>query len=272
MNSITSPGMWLVNIFYYYSLYQRRSLEKHHHDDEELIMSQRELNKIYENPGMDISFKYSYIAKTFLLTVFYLPLFPLGAVISLFGIIFAYLIEKFNLLYRYKRPEMLDAKMGKSYVNFFKINLLVYALGNLLFFRRSESFAFDNFPLIGWVAFFFFLVLTLVPYQLFIRCVFLGVKEKDVVDKPYLDAYFEFTQDYDRANPLTRRKGIQIYLERLRKEGIVGEEEYNKLMESLQSEDVNILELYYRSNANVAKKAETKIQNLFKPIYNKYYI
>ena len=46
---------------------------------------------------MEIASKYSYITKTLLMSFLYMPIFPLGVLISLIGFIFGYFIEKFNL-------------------------------------------------------------------------------------------------------------------------------------------------------------------------------
>ena len=82
-------------------------------------MTQKELNELYEYPDMDIASKYSYISKTLLMTMFYLPIFPLGVLISLIGLIVAYFLEKFNFAHGYKRPEMLNEKLGEFHFNFF---------------------------------------------------------------------------------------------------------------------------------------------------------
>ena len=57
-------------------------------------LTQRQLNALYENPQMDFAYRYSYIYKTILTSFFFITLFPLGALISLFGIFLCYVIEK----------------------------------------------------------------------------------------------------------------------------------------------------------------------------------
>ena len=49
--------------------------------------TQGELNKIFENPSMDLSYKYSYFFNTLLTSLFYMSVFPLGIVFSILGLI-----------------------------------------------------------------------------------------------------------------------------------------------------------------------------------------
>ena len=88
-NAVITPLFELFNPLYFYSLFQRRCLTKG--------KTQRELNRIFENPPMNISLGYSYIFQTILTSVFFVALFPLGAIISLFGIVFFYAVEKVKL-------------------------------------------------------------------------------------------------------------------------------------------------------------------------------
>lgn len=71
---------------------------------------------------MNIAMKYSYLFKTILMTMFYLPIFPIGVPISLLGLILAYYLEKYNFTHNYKRPEMLNQKLE----NFISIFSYVY--------------------------------------------------------------------------------------------------------------------------------------------------
>lgn len=61
--------------------------------------TQRQLNSLFENPEMDIAYKFSYIFKTILASFFFITLFPLGGLISLFGIFLSYIIEKVSIIY-----------------------------------------------------------------------------------------------------------------------------------------------------------------------------
>jgi hypothetical protein len=137
-NAFVSPMYSLSNIWYFLKKLNRSKLEKKFNDEDTIPnKTQRELNELYENTDMYISFKYSYLTKTFLMTVFYLPLFPAGAFISIIGISLVYIVDKFNLLNTNKRPQMLNAKICLFYVRNFKFAIFIYALGNFIFLENA---------------------------------------------------------------------------------------------------------------------------------------
>ena len=83
---------------------------------------------------MDISSKYSYIAKTVLMSFFYIPIFPLGIIISFGGFCLFYWFEKYNFAKYYKSPKMINGQIAQFYNNFFIIALFVYAVGDYIFY------------------------------------------------------------------------------------------------------------------------------------------
>ena len=85
---------------------------------------------------MRISYKYAYLAKTIAITLFYLPIFPIGLIISFIGIIFGYLLESYNFTHIYKRPVMQNETISKVYMDFFVVILFIGGLGDFLFFIK----------------------------------------------------------------------------------------------------------------------------------------
>jgi hypothetical protein len=82
-----------------------------------------------------------------------------------------------------------------------------------------------------------------------------GVSEQEVNKKSFLEAYFDFGIDYERANPITRKKGFENYLGLLLKKDVISSDEHAKLVENLNSQNtVNILEVYYNSNMKIDNK------------------
>jgi hypothetical protein len=74
---------------------------------ENSIFTQAELNEIYENPVMNITYKYCYITNIFLVSLFYLSIFPIGIIFGFFGLLFTYISELFYIGL-YKRPEIIN--------------------------------------------------------------------------------------------------------------------------------------------------------------------
>jgi hypothetical protein len=91
-------------------------------------MTQRELNTYFENPKVEFAFKFSYILKTVLMSLFYVPILPCGVIISFFGLIFAYWIEKYYIVRYYKLPEMPNENLADFLLDNFKVVLFIYSV------------------------------------------------------------------------------------------------------------------------------------------------
>ena len=82
-------------------------------------MTQKDLNQFYLYPDMNLAYKYSYLIKTTVMCLFFMPIFPLGFIISFIGFILAYYLDNYNFTHMYKRPEMLDEIIAQVYSYYF---------------------------------------------------------------------------------------------------------------------------------------------------------
>ena len=243
INAFVTPIMWTMNFTYFLKKFRICLIERKVDPDSRHNMTQRELNDLYELPSMSISYKYSYLAKTLLMTFLYIPIFPLGIVISLVGFILGYLLEKFNYAHMYKRPEMLNHKLCVFYVNHLDVIFFVYAIGDYIFMYN----AYKN-EIIPLVKIIIFGVLTIIPYKNFLKRNYIGMMESDISKKEYKDEYFTFSMDYERANPISRKKGIKHYLDKMLKFGKIDKSKYLELIREIDS--LNLMELYYKTREN----------------------
>ena len=133
VNSIVTPLVWTFSPIYYIKKLQIYLIEKNDKPNLYHNRNQKELNKLYELSDMDISYKYSYIAKTLLMTFLYVSIFPFGVLISLGGFIFCFFLEKYNYINYYKRPEMLNNTLFFFYVNNFVFFLFFLGVGDYIF-------------------------------------------------------------------------------------------------------------------------------------------
>ena len=166
--------------------------------------TQKELNELYELSDMNISSKYSYIAKTVLMSFFYIPIFPLGVIISLGGFCFFYWLEKYNFVNQYKRPRMINRQIAEFYNAFFIISIFVYALGDYIFLSDvydKKTWSIVNISI--------FSSLIIIPYQQFLSIDYLKCKESE--------ACSNFYKDYEIENPMTFKEGIKKLNERKKK-------------------------------------------------------
>ena len=249
INSTITPLMWTFNIGYIIKKIRIYFIEKNY-PVKSLNISQKELNKIYELPNMDISAKYSYIAKTILMTFLYIPIFPLGVPISLLGFILGYLLERYNFTHIYKRPDMLNESICFFYISNFNIFLFCFSIGIWMF--MSENFRTPIWSLIDIIL---FGVLCIIPYRIILKYNFLGITEAEINQKKYKDVYFEFFNDYERQNPMTKKTGLKKYLTKLKDERKITKEIYEIGIENI--ENLNLLQMYYKDSKNNFSKNKT---------------
>ena len=243
VNAFVTPIMWTMNFTYFLKKFRIYMIERKVDPDSRHNMTQRELNDLYELPSMSISYKYSYLAKTLLMTFLYIPIFPLGIVISLVGFILGYLLEKFNYAHMYKRPEMLNHKLCVFYVNHLDVIFFVYAIGDYIFMYN----AYKN-EIIPLVKIIIFGIITIIPYSKLLKRNYIGMLESDISKKEYKDKYFTFSMDYERANPISRKKGTKHYLEKMLNIGKINRNKYLELIREIDS--LNLMELYYKTRTN----------------------
>ena len=242
-NSFLSPTLWTFNIKYIYKRIRIYFIERKKDPDKNHNMNQKELNHLYQLPDMNISYKYSYIAKTLFLSFFYISIFPLGIFISLTGFVYAYYIEFFNFTHLYKRPQMINERICLFYSEYFFIYLFIFSLGELIF---MESIFSSNI----WTVFdiIIFAIFSIVPFTKLLNLKYIKLNNDNINNTNIEDVYFSFYNDYERQNPITKIDGLKNYINKLRVNGYISEKVYN--FAYMNIDNINIMELYYRSEMN----------------------
>ena len=195
---------------------------------------------------MNIAIKYSYVVKTLLMSFLYIAIFPLGIVISFFGFCLGYILEKFNFCKIYKKPEMLGSKIFEFYINYFVIILFAYTIGDLYLLRNTF-----NSNIWSWVDLITFGSLIFIPYSKLLTIDYLKVNKCDLYKKEYKDC-IDFTQDYERANPINQKEGKINYLRKLKNKEIISENEYQNCLKDIYN--INIMQIYYKNKSKVELK------------------
>ena len=227
VNAIVTPALWRINIGYYIKQLKIRFLV----DKENIEMNQKELNELYEFVPMNVSAKYSYIAKTVLMSFFYIPIFPLGMPISLLGFVLGYWIEKYNFANMYKTPEMLNRQITEFYSDYFVLAFFVYGIGDYIFLHDSydkKTWSLVNIILFG--------ILIIFPYHQMLTFDYLKFDKSKIHEDDYDEKYTDFNTDYERANPMTENEGKLRHLEARKAKGLVKEEEFNQQKNQIQDE------------------------------------
>ena len=239
INAFVSPIMWTLSVSYYLKKIQICLYEK------EIIGSktQKDLNALYELPPMNVSAKYSYIFKTLLMTFLYIPIFPLGIIISFLGFAVAYWLEKINFAHYYKRPEMLNKQLCEFYVSYFVVILFAYGVGDYIFLadaHSTQSWSLVNIIVFG--------VLIIIPYHKIFSLDFIEFKESEIYKKIYNEVYVHFNNDYERANPMTKQEGDIRYETERKNKGLISKEQYEENIKLLNNR--NNMALYFNRRQN----------------------
>ena len=239
-NSFLIPITWTFNFeFFIKKLRKFIILKKNKH------LPQKELNNLYELLDMKIASKYSYITTTLLISFFYLPIFPLGILISFIGFIFSFFLEKYNFINKYKKPIMLNNRIYEVYSNYFLIILFMASLGDYLFLKSVFNSNFAHFTNIITFAF-----LLIIPYNKLLSIDFIKIKESDIKkEELYEDNFYKFFNDYERNNPITKKDGIKHFLDKLLEKVLINQKEYDTILQNY--ENMNLLELYYKSKLHL---------------------
>ncbi len=63
-------------------------------DPSDKTLSQQEMNELFENTPFKSDYNFSFVGKTCLITLFFMPIFPSGILISLCGLVYVYIVDK----------------------------------------------------------------------------------------------------------------------------------------------------------------------------------
>ena len=258
VNCVVNPCLYMVNPMWWVQQILRKMIIKN--PLQMKTMTQGELNKAFEDNDMELANKYSYMANTCLLSVFYLPIFPLGIIFSFFGMCMMYYIEKYNVLFRYKRPAKIDGRITDFYIDAFKLTILIYSISSFSFFEGVYASAGFNDGVTGDRNRFFSgilnlsyeklglgicLIMAMIPYAELLGKIML-VRAIDTDHDGYMDQYFEIGMNYDMANPITKDKGFEDYLNRMLSSGIINESEHSSHLKLIKTAPSDIVELFFK--------------------------
>jgi hypothetical protein len=135
IGAIVKPIVGLLNLELLIKYFLRgKALSEGIFNREKTVKTQRELNEMFENHDINFGIKFSHICNLVLLSLFFLPIFPAGPLLSIFGLFLTYLVEKFNILRKYRRPNMGEGSLVKFLLYEFKIFIFIYSVSAYLTF------------------------------------------------------------------------------------------------------------------------------------------
>ena len=262
-NSIFTPLTWTFNISPNY-LKKKLAIHLIQKDSSKYLnLNQKKLNELYEKSDMKIAEKYSYIAKTLLMTFLYISIFPFGVLISLGGFIICYFLEKYNFINNYKRPEVLNNSLFFFYMKNYVIFLFCIGVGDYIFL--SDVFSSKAWSLVNII---FLGILIVIPFNYFLKQDFIGLTESSINNKTYEDAYLDFDQYYERINPMTKEEGDKYFVEKLYEKKLIDKKQKENYLKDIKK--INLMKIYYehrknRNKSKIQKRLVASISKSFLP-------
>ena len=103
-----------------------------------------------------------------------------------------------------------------------------------------------------------FSILTILPYDKVLSIDLIKINESDIkAEELYEDYFYNFFNDYERNNPITKKQGIKHFLDKLLEKFLITKNEYDDILQNY--ENMNLLEIYYKSKLhfglNIIKRA-----------------
>jgi len=124
-NIFVGPTLNLVNTEWLYKLYKRKQIIK---QGKNCKMTQQEANTVFEGDDFDISERYALYIRTVLISLFFMPILPISALLGTISASVTYWVDKFLLFNRHTVPLATGADINFAMYHFFDFILLIYGV------------------------------------------------------------------------------------------------------------------------------------------------
>ncbi|EAR91342.1 transmembrane protein, putative (macronuclear) [Tetrahymena thermophila SB210] len=210
VNSFLPILFFFLDFEYILKKLQRKSEEKKNQNS---ILTQQELLDLYEDPQFTIEAEYSQVMNTLLMTLFYATPLPICVLWSIAGIIIQYLIAKYNLINRRSAPFNIGSSLSQVMINLLNAGILIFACLSYVFIYMSKDNADNNSQFISLVAIIVSAAHFVLPIHVINKELIKIKPRKPENIKSYRQVYGDFSTDYDRANPATKRLASQKFIQ-----------------------------------------------------------
>ncbi len=211
-NAFSTPIMNIFDPFYYLKRFNQWKALK---NPESQIINQKQAHDLFEGMKIDMSYKYSLLIKTMLLTAFYTPAIPVAGLFAMIGLGVVYWTDKYILLRRSALPFQLGTELTESMTEYLEWMTFMFSLGNILVIyslqdsNHTLAFA-DNAKMWGWITLIVSLIHIFFPMDYLNKKLF-PIKDLVTENESYEEARVNFYTDYDIENPITKEKGLRSF-------------------------------------------------------------
>ncbi|KAL4454285.1 hypothetical protein ABPG74_012242 [Tetrahymena malaccensis] len=202
LNATLPNIIWTIDPW---SIIKNKKREKELQNKENSVLTQGEANELMELPSYSIGWRYADITKTMWLTFFFSPLVPISTFISLLAMVFYYLIDKYNLIFRRIVKESIGYNLSFEMLELIEYNVFLHCMGNFIFrWILGQYIDYISLALFG-----LSVIFIILPLELINEWFFEIVSIQEV--KPYKQVKDQFDTDYERENPITKEKALEFF-------------------------------------------------------------
>ena len=199
-----------------------------------------ELREEFEKEDFELEENFSDVLAIYWITMFYLPIYPLGVIQTFLNLLFKYFIEFNFLLKSYKRPEYLNPSIGFFCFNSFSIGFFLLLLGNLIFFRNE-----DNKDSFGTAYIIFMILVLIIPFSYIAKLILIMSKYcclKKKETKNYKDIENKIKIDYKIMNLCGQTNGLKEIFFEYKEKGLLFQTQYDEILNKL--DELKDMDLY----------------------------
>lgn len=99
--------------------------------------TQRQMNLYFLGSGWNLAERYTDMVKTAFLCLFWSSILPVSCFLASMSFVMVYLADKYNLLYQWKRPPLLDDTLAARARNFLSISICSHVIMTRIFYAVS---------------------------------------------------------------------------------------------------------------------------------------
>jgi hypothetical protein len=206
-NALLAPLLSLVSPAGLVRWLQRKKAIR---EGNQCMLTQLEANQLMEGLPINMPNLCAGLMKTFLLSLMYAPVLPLGLVIGLVGILLQYWVNKYMLLRRHCRPVRLSDELDEVMLQFIPLGCAAYSASTCYFYYDLST----DLYLPGAIGCCVVLVYFLSPLRtLSKRLLRKPPASLSETTKGYEASATDFFTDYDRVNPVTTEEGNRWWVQ-----------------------------------------------------------
>ncbi|KAL4466145.1 hypothetical protein ABPG72_000691 [Tetrahymena utriculariae] len=178
-------------------------------NQDKCVLTQKELQNVFEEPPFLIEFQYSQTMRTLFMTLAYCTIMPFCLIYSILALIIQYFTAKYDLIKRTFVPFNMGSSLSYNMIKMLKMSIIIYSLSSFFFTLMTVHSHQFNFP--AFIGIIISIVHFFIPIQK-LNLKYFKIQRAVNNSEKYDKVKLNFITDYDRENPATKRQATMDFL------------------------------------------------------------